>query len=75
MALIIGTSGWQYRHWRETFYPPGPAQADWLEYYGDRFATVGRVAAPMRHVNLAPAARRVGVNVTRTPQARHVHLG
>jgi len=40
MPLIIGTSGWQYRHWRETFYPRGVAQAKWLEYYAARFATV-----------------------------------
>ena len=26
MPLIIGTSGWQYRHWRETFYPAGTPQ-------------------------------------------------
>ncbi len=23
MAVIIGTSGWQYRDWRGRFYPPG----------------------------------------------------
>src|SRR6201996_5461600 len=40
MALIIGTSGWQYKHWRETFYPAGVPQRSWLEYYAERFATV-----------------------------------
>lgn len=40
MPLLIGTSGFQYRHWRETFYPRGVAQAKWLEYYAARFATV-----------------------------------
>jgi uncharacterized protein YecE (DUF72 family) len=45
MPLIIGTSGWQYRHWRETFYPRGVAQAKWLEYYAARFASVESNAA------------------------------
>ena len=45
MALLIGTSGWQYRHWRETFYPRGVAQGKWLEFYSERFATVESNAA------------------------------
>lgn len=45
MPLLIGTSGWQYRHWRETFYPRGLAQRSWLEFYSDRFATVESNAA------------------------------
>jgi uncharacterized protein YecE (DUF72 family) len=45
VALIIGTSGWQYRHWRDTFYPRAVAQSRWLEYYADRFATVESNAA------------------------------
>ena len=40
MPVIIGTSGWQYRHWRERFYPEGVAQKRWLEYYMERFQTV-----------------------------------
>ena len=40
MAVLIGTSGWMYRHWRETFYPKGVAQKRWLEFYAERFATV-----------------------------------
>jgi uncharacterized protein YecE (DUF72 family) len=40
MAVIIGTSGWQYRDWRGAFYPPGVAQKRWLEYYAGQFATV-----------------------------------
>ena len=43
--LWIGTSGWQYRHWRETFYPRGLAQTKWLEFYADRFDTVESNAA------------------------------
>lgn len=40
MPLYVGTSGWQYRHWRRTFYPEGVAQARWLEYYAERFQIV-----------------------------------
>ncbi|HWC40199.1 MAG TPA: DUF72 domain-containing protein [Acidimicrobiales bacterium] len=40
MPLLIGTSGWQYRSWRETFYPSGMPQARWLEHYADRFQTL-----------------------------------
>jgi len=39
-VLWIGTSGWQYSDWRESFYPKGVAQRDWLAFYADRFATV-----------------------------------
>jgi uncharacterized protein YecE (DUF72 family) len=38
--LRVGTSGWQYRDWRGTFYPKGVPQADWLRCYATRFATV-----------------------------------
>jgi uncharacterized protein YecE (DUF72 family) len=40
VRLIIGTSGWQYRHWRDMFYPPDVPQRRWLEYYAEQFATV-----------------------------------
>lgn len=38
--IMIGTSGWQYRHWRNRFYPPGVPTGRWLEFYAERFATV-----------------------------------
>ena len=38
--MLIGTSGWQYKHWRERFYPKGVAQSRWLEHYAERFQTV-----------------------------------
>jgi uncharacterized protein YecE (DUF72 family) len=38
--LYLGTSGWQYRHWRGTFYPKKLPQRDWLSYYAERFQTV-----------------------------------
>lgn len=40
MPVLVGTSGWQYRHWRERFYPGTLAQGEWLEFYAERFATV-----------------------------------
>jgi uncharacterized protein YecE (DUF72 family) len=40
VPLLIGTSGWQYRDWRGSFYPRDLAQKGWLEYYAERFATV-----------------------------------
>ncbi len=39
MPLFIGTSGWQYRHWRERFYRGVPGKR-WLEHYADRFVSV-----------------------------------
>ena len=52
MPLLIGTSGWQYRDWRGTFYPAGVPAARWLEQYATQFPTVEnngtfyRLAAP-----------------------------
>jgi len=37
---MIGTSGWQYRHWRDAFYPGDVTASRWLEYYAERFQTV-----------------------------------
>jgi len=45
MAVLVGTSGWQYRHWRDTFYAGGLPQGRWLEFYAERFATVESNAA------------------------------
>lgn len=63
MALLIGTSGWQYRHWRETFYPHGLAQGEWLEFYADRFDTVESNAAFYR----LPEAATFAAWAERTP--------
>lgn len=40
MRLRIGTSGWQYRHWRERFYPRGLPTGRWLDRYAESFDTV-----------------------------------
>jgi uncharacterized protein YecE (DUF72 family) len=36
----VGTSGWVYRDWRGSLYPPGVPQRRWLETYAERFPTV-----------------------------------
>ncbi|OLE23529.1 MAG: histidine kinase [Actinobacteria bacterium 13_1_20CM_3_71_11] len=38
--ILVGTSGWQYKDWRERFYPAGTPLARWLEHYAENFATV-----------------------------------
>jgi uncharacterized protein YecE (DUF72 family) len=40
MTVLLGTSGWQYKDWREVLYPPGCPQRLWLEEYARNFATV-----------------------------------
>ena len=40
MALVVGTSGWQYADWRGAFYPGGLPQRAWLERYSAEFPTV-----------------------------------
>jgi len=40
MTVWIGTSGWQYRDWRERFYPTSLPQRAWLEHYASAFRTV-----------------------------------
>lgn len=36
----MGTSGWQYRHWRRVLYPENLPQRHWLPYFAERFPTV-----------------------------------
>jgi uncharacterized protein YecE (DUF72 family) len=38
--IFVGCSGWQYRHWRGSFYPAELRTADWFDYYAARFDTV-----------------------------------
>ncbi|WP_137812612.1 DUF72 domain-containing protein [Gandjariella thermophila] len=40
MAVYVGTSGWQYPHWRGVCYPAGLPQRLWLEEYTRLFPTV-----------------------------------
>jgi uncharacterized protein YecE (DUF72 family) len=38
--LFIGTSGYNYKEWKEKFYPRGLPQTKWLAYYASQFNTV-----------------------------------
>jgi len=38
--VYIGTSGWNYPHWRGVFYPTDCPKTRWLEYYAEQFPTV-----------------------------------
>lgn len=38
--IFIGTSGWNYDHWRGNFYPLEMPQQEWLSYYCSKFNTV-----------------------------------
>jgi uncharacterized protein YecE (DUF72 family) len=38
--IHIGTSGWNYHHWRGGFYPPDCPKAKWLQHYTKNFTTV-----------------------------------
>ena len=38
--IRIGCSGWNYRSWREDFYPKGLPASRWLEHYATVFDTV-----------------------------------
>jgi uncharacterized protein YecE (DUF72 family) len=40
MTVLVGTSGWQYRDWRDGLYPKGVPQRLWLEHYATRYMTV-----------------------------------
>jgi uncharacterized protein YecE (DUF72 family) len=40
VRFLVGTSGWQYRHWRGVLYPPDVPQKRWLEHYAACYATV-----------------------------------
>ena len=75
MPLLIGTSGWQYRSWRERFYPAGVPQARWLEHYGARFQTVeaDRVEPAVdAHVEAVQPGGDVGVQLR--GQRHHLRL-
>jgi uncharacterized protein YecE (DUF72 family) len=40
MKVYIGTSGWNYKHWKGLFYPEEIPESKWLEYYSRFFNTV-----------------------------------
>lgn len=38
--LRIGTSGYQYDHWKDVLYPPDLPKGDWLGHFAECFDTV-----------------------------------
>lgn len=38
--IYAGTSGWNYKHWKENFYPEDLKQKEWLKYYSERLKSV-----------------------------------
>ena len=38
--IYVGTSGWNYDHWRGVFYPPDCPKPGWLQHYARYFSTV-----------------------------------
>jgi uncharacterized protein YecE (DUF72 family) len=39
-TIRVGCSGWNYKHWRELFYPKGLPPKRWLDRYAEVFDTV-----------------------------------
>src|SRR5215203_7315188 len=40
MNILVGTSGWSYKEWKGSFYPPKIPADEMLPYYAARFSTV-----------------------------------
>jgi uncharacterized protein YecE (DUF72 family) len=40
MKVHVGTSGWNYRHWRGPFYPEALKSREWLAFYARNFETL-----------------------------------
>ena len=40
MRILVGTSGWSYKEWKGSFYPPDLATDDMLRHYAGRFPAV-----------------------------------
>ena len=39
-CIYIGTSGWNYEHWKNIFYPTTYTKSRWLQFYAQNFSTV-----------------------------------
>ena len=74
MSVHIGTSGWQYDHWRGDFYPATLPKRLWFEHYAHVFETVElnnsfyrqpKDAAWDRWREMAPPAFRFAVKANR----------
>lgn len=57
MHYHVGTSGYQYRHWRERFYPNDVPQRRWLAYYAEQLDCVEVNATFYRLPELAKVRR------------------
>lgn len=51
MPAFIGTSGWNYDHWKGLFYPLDLPRSKWLDYYATVFSTVEVNATFYRQVS------------------------
>ena len=40
MRILVGTSGWSYKEWKGSFYPPKLPPDEMLRFYASRFPTV-----------------------------------
>ena len=38
--IYVGTSGWNYKHWKGNFYPEDLKQKEWLKFYSEKLKTV-----------------------------------
>lgn len=63
-GVYIGTSGWAYRHWRRSFYPPDLRQEQWLAFYARHLAAVEVNASFYR----LPEATLIRGWVAKTPE-------
>jgi uncharacterized protein YecE (DUF72 family) len=64
VTAFVGTSGWQYKHWRGPFYPLRPRVKDELAFYAERFRTV-ELNASFYHL---PAAETFSDWAARVPE-------
>ncbi|MCF8095910.1 MAG: hypothetical protein K9J79_11180, partial [Desulfobacteraceae bacterium] len=63
-GIHIGTSGWNYKHWKGAFYPEDLRPKHWFGYYAERFHKVhGKRAGPRRETGsgAVPAAAALEV--------------
>jgi uncharacterized protein YecE (DUF72 family) len=47
--ILIGTSGFKYKHWAGAFYPQSLPGREWLKYYAQKFPTV-EISSTFHHL-------------------------
>jgi len=40
MNVLVGTSGWSYKEWKGSFYPPKLPAEEMLQFYAGQFPAV-----------------------------------